>query len=396
MARVVVVGAGMAGLTAALRLHQSDHDVIVLESRDRVGGRVLSVTLSNGEVAELGGEWLTEDQHFVTDLAQELDIPLSEVGVDFAERDLIGAPPIPEEEHRRVAENVATGIGALPAVERSQMTADAVLDGFDDGSDAFAVLRQRLEGSAGVRLAVVGVDEIIGIFGVGGSRYLRVEGGNQLLADAIANTLEDVRLGTPVAEIDTNGPNVIIRCNGQDEVADAVVIAVPLPLIPKLEFTPPLSGRFTAALETLVMGTAAKLAAPTAKEPPLVAKQDGQETWWCWTGADTDKGARQVVTAFAGTQTAINVVKPNWIDQIADALPEVDLIDTPTKVDWGQEVWSQGCYSALGPGDEELLGVFEEQGRVVFAGEHTLGAGSIDGAIESGELAAARLMDYLA
>lgn len=62
MARIVVVGAGMAGLTAALRLTQARHDLTVLEARDRVGGRVHSVTLSNGEVGELGGEWLSSDQ----------------------------------------------------------------------------------------------------------------------------------------------------------------------------------------------------------------------------------------------------------------------------------------------------------------------------------------------
>ena len=81
------------------------------------------MTLSNGEVAELGGEWLTADQHFVINLARELDVPLSEVGVDFAERDLIGSPPISEREHRRVGESVAMAIGALSAAESSQMTA---------------------------------------------------------------------------------------------------------------------------------------------------------------------------------------------------------------------------------------------------------------------------------
>ena len=51
MARIVVVGAGMAGLTAALRLTQAHHDVTVFEARDRVAGRVYSVTLSNGAVS---------------------------------------------------------------------------------------------------------------------------------------------------------------------------------------------------------------------------------------------------------------------------------------------------------------------------------------------------------
>ena len=80
MARVVVVGAGMAGLTAGLRLTQAGHDVTVLEARDRVGGRVHSVTLSNGAVGELGGEWLRTDQHSVVDLAAEVGVVLNEVG----------------------------------------------------------------------------------------------------------------------------------------------------------------------------------------------------------------------------------------------------------------------------------------------------------------------------
>ncbi len=51
--------------------------------------------------------------------------------------------------------------------------------------------------------------------------------------------------------------------------------------------------------------------------------------------------------------------------------------------------------ASLGPGDEALLGVFKQEGRVVFAGEHTLGAGTIDGAIESGALAAERVERFL-
>ena len=53
-----IVGAGFAGMAAALELHDFDYKVTVLEARQRVGGRIWSTRLSNGEIVELGGEWI--------------------------------------------------------------------------------------------------------------------------------------------------------------------------------------------------------------------------------------------------------------------------------------------------------------------------------------------------
>ncbi len=396
MARIVVIGAGMAGLTAALRLSQANHDVTVLEARDRVGGRVHSVTLANGEVAELGGEWISADQLFVVDLAEELGVPMSDIGIDFSKRDLVGSGPIEDAEHRRVAAIANEAIANLSDDEQGAMTAADLFARLDDGSDAFMVLRNRIEGSAGVVADRIGVSEVVGDFGLGEATYLRVDGGNQSFAEAIARRLIDVRLGHPVEGITATDSGVSIGSGGHIFEAEAAVIAVPLPLITRLRFEPPLNDAMLDALEKLTMGTAAKLALPTDVEPPLVALQNRDATWWCWTGAGENTAARMVVTAFAGTESAIRGVQEDWPDRISAALPGVGLIDAPEFIDWGQEEWSQGCYSALAPGDEVLLNAFSTAGRVVFAGEHTLGAGTIDGAIESGEIAANRIRTYLA
>ncbi len=395
MAKVVVIGAGMAGLTAALRLTQAGHEVTVLEAQKRVGGRVRSVILSNGEVAELGGEWLRSDQQSVVALAQEVDVQLSPVGVDFAARDLIGSPPVPSNEHRRVAGAVAAAVESLSPAYRSKLTAHELLADLDDGSDAFTVLRQRLEASAGMPLRSIAVDEIVGDFGVGEASYLRVAGGNEALAEAVAGRLSDVRMNQPVERIKSRDSGAAVLTATETIAADAVVVAVPLPIVSQLHFDPPLGHALTAALDRLVMATAAKLVVPTESQPPLLARQSGEATWWCWTGTGEDGSVRSAVTAFAGTQRAIDAVSGDWRAQAVDALPEVRLGADSTFIDWGQEEWFRGCYSALGPGDEELLAVFQDVGTVVFAGEHTLASGSIDGAIESGERAASRVVEFL-
>jgi monoamine oxidase len=128
----------------------------------------------------------------------------------------------------------------------------------------------------------------------------------------------------------------------------------------------------------------------------MLARQNGGATWWCWTGKGADGRARKVVTSFAGTRSAVEAVSDDWPAGVAEAAPEVDLGPEAVFMDWGREEWFGGCYSALGPGDEALLGAFETEARLVFAGEHTIGSGTIDGAITSGEAAAGRLIRFLA
>jgi len=391
---VVVVGAGLAGLTAAYRLTQAGYLVTVLEAQDRVGGRVRSVTLENGAVAELGGEWIRTDQGFVSALALELGVSMSPVGIDFAHRDLIGLPPIPISEHRRVAEAVAKAAKSFTTSELNERTAAELLAEVDDGSAAFIVLRQRLECSAGMPLGQVATDEVVGDFGIEESTYVRIDQGNEALARAVADALPDVRTGRPVRRIDATDRGVEVHTLGEDLIADAVVVAVPLPVVSRIHFVPPLPPDLVDALATLMMGTAAKFVAPTESAPPLLARQSGDATWWCWTGAGKGGAVRAVVSGFAGTSEAIDAVSGDWQARLATALPEIT-VGAGVFVDWGQDEWIGGCYSVLRPGDEALLGGFALDGRLVFAGEHTMGASSIDGAIESGQLAAARLASFL-
>ncbi|MGH2631405.1 MAG: FAD-dependent oxidoreductase, partial [Actinomycetota bacterium] len=85
--RAVVVGAGFAGLSAARSLADAGLQVTVLEARERVGGRVWSVSLTNGAVVELGAEWIMADDAAVQEMAARFDVPLVETGASYGRRE---------------------------------------------------------------------------------------------------------------------------------------------------------------------------------------------------------------------------------------------------------------------------------------------------------------------
>src|ERR1700676_165827 len=74
-ADVCVVGAGYAGLTAALRLHQQGRSVVVLEARDRVGGRVWTQQVSDGFSVDRGAAWLAPKHDAIFRLARDFGVP---------------------------------------------------------------------------------------------------------------------------------------------------------------------------------------------------------------------------------------------------------------------------------------------------------------------------------
>lgn len=94
MTRVVVVGAGFAGLAAADMLREAGAEVTVLEARERVGGRVWSVPFGDGAMIERGGEFILPDYELMAALAARFGIPLVRKGTPYGRRMPVGEEAI--------------------------------------------------------------------------------------------------------------------------------------------------------------------------------------------------------------------------------------------------------------------------------------------------------------
>lgn len=404
---VAVVGAGFAGLMAAWTLQQAGRDVVVLEARDRVGGRVWSEELVPGEprtVIERGAEFVLTGYDVMREMLDVCGLELAPMGMSYYVREPRGV----DTTHERVAE--VAGVVALAAQGVGTQTSLAeVLSAVEPGVDAaaLAAFRSRIEvtnAAPAERLAAAAVEDVTVAFEPQPS--YRVAGGNQRLGVAIAARLGDaLHLREPVRSVAWGEHGCRLATDAGEVSADAVVVATPMAVTRELTFDPPLPAWKLETWRRAGVGQAAKLHVPLSageSTPTWSAVQSVPERFWTWTATDATGQVQPTLHAFAGSSPALERLAvaagpAAWAERAASLRPDLSLdVERAVVTSWGDDPWAREAYTALTVGteddDDELLR--RPVGPLHFAGEHTAGAesGLMEGALRSGRRAAEELL----
>ena len=397
MAKVVVVGAGLAGLAAADALLAAGIEVTVLEARDRIGGRVWSVPFA-GSVVERGAEFILPENTSVESLAARFDLPLVRKGTSYGRRIPRGEEAVPMPELEAVFDRIAAG-EPTPGAET---VADAIEElGLEPRMAA--VIRARMEVSTGhpaddLRSEVLG--EGAATFGEFDS--YSIGGGNAELARGLARELAGaIHLSSPARWVRWGDHGVTVGTDVAELDAQAAVIAVPTAPLDEIRFEPPLRGPTAEALRSVRYGQNAKLfvalRAPSRPSAVLAVRR----RFWSYTQLGSSGQPAPFATAYAGTSRAIEALADSagaerWIEELAALRPELELDPEVTLLStWHDDPWVRGSYSARSASSPLLSKELSEPiGPLYFAGEHTAGDwhGLMEGALRSGERAARQLL----
>ena len=403
--RVVVAGAGFAGLLAAYRVTQAGHEAVVLEARDRVGGRVWSQELVPGNprtVVERGAEFVLVGYDLLREVAGDLGLYLADMTMSYYEREPHGGAETTHQDVARCAEFVA---GAAARARPGTPLAEVARTWPGDRA-ALAAYLSRIQVTHGVDAGVLAAAAVADVTaGFERRPSWRVTGGNQQLAERLAGRLgASVHLRTPARSVQHDQTKVRVLTDNGEVTGDAVIVAVPMAVLRTLPFEPSLPRRYTEAWQRAALAHNAKLHIPLTRPAAASAVQSVPDRFWTWTATDGSGEVQPVLHAFAGTQAglaALSVAEgpTTWASRAAKLRPDLELDLTRAMLTtWNDDPWAGESYSAytvtVADGDDELIA--KPWGRVHFAGEHTAGAwaGLMEGALRSGARAAREVLAH--
>lgn len=391
--RICVIGAGFSGLAAAEAAQRAGHEVVVLEARDRVGGRVWSQTLPNGAVFERGAEFIEHYQAEIIATVERLGLRLAPMGMAYADREPRGGQGVDR------ATMLAATARIREVLAMREADPDEPVTTFLDGLDLHPAAREAIVARLTVTSTHPAADLPATVLGDGHSllnsdESFRVAGGNQGVALELARRLGPaVHLSTPAQAVTWADDHVTVRAGGFDVEADRAVLAVPARLMGQLACDPPLPAWKQAALAGVAYGHAAKLAVPLLEPTAPSATLSVPDHFWTWTARGADGSVAPAANCFAGSSPALDELQVaagphHWLDRLAWLRPDLALApEGAVLTTWDDDPWIGASYSAALVGQpRQPAELTRAVGPLHFAGEHTAGVhyATMDGALRSG------------
>jgi monoamine oxidase len=442
--RIVIIGAGLAGMAAAYQLIESGHDITILEARTRAGGRVhtLREPFADGLHAEAGAMFIPDSHDLTMHYIKLFRIPLNIIphqsrainfylrGKRFGSDDtrtinsLLNLSP----EEKRLGLDGMTAKYLIPVLSemgdaRSQSWPPERLKKYDQMTYA-QFLRERGASTEAMRLLRLNDADLTGdgVDAVSALMVLRetalnyntvelytVKGGTDLLPKAMAARLASkIRYGSAVVQIEQDARSVkvtYLQAGASETIsADYLICAIPFTILREVKVTPDFSAEKRRALQELPYTSATRVYVQSRRE------------YWASAGlgvsAYTDlpvmaivnstlnqTGTRGILESYMAGENARRVARMNEGERLDFTSIEMEKVypgirknfEGGASVAWDEDRWARGAYAWFKPGQmrELLPHIARAEGRIHFAGEHTSSwPGWMQGAFQSGHRAA--------
>jgi monoamine oxidase len=425
-ASCVIVGAGLAGLSAAYRLNKAGWRVTIVEARERPGGRAWSYRFPEAPelVCEMGGEWIGKDQKHILDLCRELNVPLEPHAYRIW---LLLAGQLKSPGQWQFSEGARAGWKKFASAYKHYGPEDFKrLDQYD----WYAWLRKigfteddlqirELIDSTDIGESMRSASALVEAESYAEADYMNpddtdemdfhVKGGNTELVNAILARLPagTLHLNSPVTAVAQRSGTVTISTAKEKFSADACVFAAPSSVISAIRFDPPLSPAKAQAAEELEYARILKTQILCkerfwpAENFAMMSDETSHEYFHTTQGQPGPRGIlcsysvgdkADVLAAESEQHRQEQVTR----DLLALSPAAADLVMTTHSKAWQRDPWVHGAYAVYHPGQwltvRPLL--HRAHGKVLFAGEHLSedSQGFMDGAVGTGMAAAESLL----